>query len=793
MLASDGGLINFTSAEGGFALLPEDRATSSRISSSPSRASSVVEDDSGSISFDIKPFRKGWAKGARADFLDEAYHGFQAARTRGTHSVADYITNTVNEYCARFTWWIDPPRLPTTDELEREDDDLPPALGSQKAARLKRITVGIRNYLDRLAQRAAPITLMTPKQIEKDPVASLIATIGGAKVGQRRARTGYQLWSMSHFKHAVKNGVDNTVTQAGIDRQKDRIGVVQAQTVAAYEALPAFERQKYEDESRREQEELRQRKKDSKWMPQQLSPEEIQLALDKLPHSLIALFDGLRALTGWNFDVFYSGPDPRAGGQVATLSVHSGVDRSPIPRDFPTAGGAEGLARRRLVEAAIGDFALRCFSTADRQAACLPNDTLNQTAPPFLAWRPSSWEAALKHTSASTALPESKSTKRKQPGDSQSGSRKKTSIADNNNNEPSQTKKSKSQRTQSTRQTRRKHDEDVSDSDIEHSAQVSDEASHDHVVHSEETTLQNPIAPTSGPTDTPSGPTQSAMPTPSPVDLVMPPFPGSVDAEMADAESSGDTDMPIDPVLVALSALTPNHSLEETAAPVRRSTRKAADKTMAKPSPATVESSIKTRTTKPRLPPAAKAIIFGKGPAVTPDYIKNAQKLFAELNEEAEWDECVEMYMEYERSRGYARAMLASGRRPQTLVRYVKAARTLPQDRMLPLLWPETVKETEEVFWGWWRWLQPAWRSIDTDDENGAPICSPIALSTRPPVPYDADWSGLDASGVNGLLNVMTFIYFWGRQVKVDKKGQSQWLEALGEVRWVLDCLCGEP
>ncbi|KIY62547.1 hypothetical protein CYLTODRAFT_458894 [Cylindrobasidium torrendii FP15055 ss-10] len=787
----DAGLIDFASSSRGSPVPPtEDYTSPSRLSTSPSRASSVSPDNVVLAPYNLKPFRKGWAKGARADFLDEAYHGFQAARTRGSHAVSDYIISTVNAYCERFTWWLDGPKMPTDDDLAKDDDSLPPALLAQKAARLKRLTIGIKNYLDRLAQRAAPITLMTPKQIEKDPIASLIATIGGAKIGQRRARTGYQLWSMNHFKTSVKDVVDNTVSRTGIDRQKDRIGVVQSQTVAAYEALPAQERMKWEDESRREQEELKQRKKDSKWMPQQLSAEEAQIALDKLPHSLIALFDGLRALFGWNFDVFYSGPDPRANGQITTLSVHSGVDRSPIPRDFPTAGGAEGLARRRLVEAAIGDFALRCFSTADRQAACLPNQTLNQAAPAFMAWRPSSWEGAMQVMLASL---ETQPNKRKPVVDSQSGSRKKasapTTAGNNDNTQPSQTKKARRQRTRSSRQTSGKSsksdNEQNSDCDSDNDAQVLDLGDDDEFVSKEA------AHPTTGPADAPSGPSQATMPLPSPAELVLPPFPGSADIEMADLLSVADTDTPIDPVLLAPTrALSP---LEDTVAPIRRSTRKAADKSTVPSAPTAVEEvTVKTRASRQKLPPAAKAINFGKGPVGVPDYISNAQKLFAELTDEQEWEDCVEIYMAYERTRGYARAMLAAGRRPQSLVRYVKAARTIPQDRILPLLWPETAKETQEVFWGWWRWLQPEWRDIDVDDEKGNAICRAVAPSTRSPAPCDADWSGLDASGVNGLLNVMTYMYFWGRQIQGDQKGRGQWVEALEDVRWVLETLRGE-
>ncbi|KIY60987.1 hypothetical protein CYLTODRAFT_415753, partial [Cylindrobasidium torrendii FP15055 ss-10] len=375
----DGGSDGLLSFDEAVRLRRPEIINSTNTNPSSSRPSPVTE---------VKPFRKGWAKGERSQYLDAAYHGYQVARTRGSHFVSDYVNATVNTYCSRFTWWLDPPHMPTEEDLNKTDEDLQPELVRQKSARIKRISVGVKNYLEKAATHVAPISLMTSRQIEQDPVASLIATIGNAKCGLRRARTGYQLWSMDHFKSKVKKDVDNKITTTGVDAQRERISVVQQEIVNAYEALPAHIRQPYEDQAQREKDELKLRKQDSKWLPNRLNAEDVQLALDRLAPTLITFIDGLHALTGWNFDIFYSGPDPRAAGQITTQSVHSGQDLSPKPADFATAGGEEGLARRRLVEAAVGDFAMRCFDREARLAYCLPNTSLNMAAPSFLQWRP---------------------------------------------------------------------------------------------------------------------------------------------------------------------------------------------------------------------------------------------------------------------------------------------------------------------------------------------------------------------------------------------------------------------
>ncbi|KIY61803.1 hypothetical protein CYLTODRAFT_328173, partial [Cylindrobasidium torrendii FP15055 ss-10] len=96
------------------------------------------------------------------------------------------------------------------------------------------------------------------------------------------------------------------------------------------------------------------------------------------------------------------------------------------------------------------------------------------------------------------------------------------------------------------------------------------------------------------------------------------------------------------------------------------------------------------------------------------------------------------------------------------------------------------LKTSQQIFWQWWRWLQPEWRGVTVDKKNGDPNSEPLDSSSRDVLPDDATWQGLDASGVNGFMNVMLYLYFWGRQVKLENKGRKQWLDAIDDVQWVL-------
>lgn len=84
-------------------------------------------------------FTRGWAKGRRTAFFEDHMPDYVSARARGPQQARDYIINVANEYCAEFTWWLEPPKEPTPEDLAKNDSDLDPSELALKDAKLKRL------------------------------------------------------------------------------------------------------------------------------------------------------------------------------------------------------------------------------------------------------------------------------------------------------------------------------------------------------------------------------------------------------------------------------------------------------------------------------------------------------------------------------------------------------------------------------------------------------------------------------------------------------------------------------
>lgn len=73
--------------------------------------------------------------------------------------------------------------------------------------------------------------------------------------------------------------------------------------------------------------------------------------------------------------------------------------------------------------------------------------------------------------------------------------------------------------------------------------------------------------------------------------------------------------------------------------------------------------------------------------------------------------------------------------------------------------------------------MQPGWRHND-DGEN-----------SRDDGSDDGDWTDIRLSGTNGLLSVLAALFFWGDAVHARGTPTTAWLEALGDVAYVIERL----
>ncbi|KIY60937.1 hypothetical protein CYLTODRAFT_447884, partial [Cylindrobasidium torrendii FP15055 ss-10] len=308
--------------------LPPDVSDASALQSGASdtlsNAPSATAPEEDALPVTVPPFKRGWAKGSRDTFFQDRTSGYTLARSRGTRATNDFLIMVLNDYCEAYTWWLEPPTEPTSEDLAKEECDLDAAELALKPAKLRRLKKGIRNMLDRLSTTDSPFAKMSAGQIKKDPVGSLIASIARPSVEVSRARTAYQLWSKSAFGAEIKDGVNKTVAVEGLNAKKDRIDIVAGNTKEAFLALPRSEREVWELKAQAEKKansEQRQLIKDSGgFVPHStLDPVAAQEVIDTMVLKLDPLLKSLSRMTGGNCHFYWAGPEPSRGGQVNVL------------------------------------------------------------------------------------------------------------------------------------------------------------------------------------------------------------------------------------------------------------------------------------------------------------------------------------------------------------------------------------------------------------------------------------------------------------------------------------------
>ncbi|KIY68992.1 hypothetical protein CYLTODRAFT_442968 [Cylindrobasidium torrendii FP15055 ss-10] len=797
---------------------PPDVPVASESPTAPSGASAVsAQEDDAELPTTVPSFKRGWAKGAREVFFQDRTSGYTQARSRGTRITNDFLITVLNDYCSMFTWWLEPPSEPTAEDLAKEDSDLDADTLALKPAKLKRLRKGIRNIFDRFSAGDSPFAKMTVGQVKKDPVGSLIASIAKPTVDIPRARTAYQLWSKRAFRANVKDSVNKTVAEEGLNSKTERIDVVAGSTKEAFLALPQSEREAWELKAEAEKKansEQRQRiKENGGLIPQpMMDPTAAQEVLDTMVLKLDPLLKSLARITGGNCHFYWAGPEPARGGQVNVISIHAGTDKSTIPRDFMEAGGSEAAARRRLADAIFGDFALNCFNPRDQAVRCHP-DLAPCTAPPtFLRYRPVSWEAAAASAPSVNTAPPTMTQQAPTPnGVPSPGAAQLSSL-------PTTTGKRKTTDTMSKPRKKRgsqhasdefdETDEDVPQMkdpwDIEDDGSGEDEhpsahhepgtrASHriSARTSSQQQTLPNTAITMSAATPRPAGPAVNIEPVVATPPVVTGENP-TVSAEPMVATSSANSTGTVDNDEQNGTPMEFQESNEQQPADVPMDDMNIAPSEPEVAQPESAEASKTKSVTRAsrRNPPAAKKPTktrqsgkASENSSNTPhEYLNHVRPMFAMVNDDI-WNELVALFVRYETGHDSTDARLAPGHRPDVILTWVRSRRPQLLDGVLPTKMPETVTLAKGVFWSWWRCLQPPWRNLRQSNK-------PITSSDRR-ITGD-DWSRLDANGINGLVNVMVYLLMWGLKVKEDGSGLAAWHEAIRDVQWTFEQMLGE-
>jgi hypothetical protein len=150
------------------------------------------------------------------------------------------------------------------------------------------------------------------------------------------------------------------------------------------------------------------------------------------------------------------------------------------------------------------------------------------------------------------------------------------------------------------------------------------------------------------------------------------------------------------------------------------------------------------------------------------------QKTFLEKNLGTEWEHLVSSWVAFEeRSRSTQVRRLSAAGRPVVVHDWIARRRpTTFQPKILSL------EDYEREFVDWWRRLQPTWRISNNKVDKAA---SPKGVSC---------WDCLRAPGVNGIMNVVVALFYWGLALEGKSAHHHKvWLAAVEDCAAVFSLL----
>jgi len=146
-------------------------------------------------------------------------------------------------------------------------------------------------------------------------------------------------------------------------------------------------------------------------------------------------------------------------------------------------------------------------------------------------------------------------------------------------------------------------------------------------------------------------------------------------------------------------------------------------------------------------------------PSATP-WFSEFQKMFLEKDLGTEWVDLVSLWVAFEeQSRSTQVRRLSAAGRPAVVHDWIARRRvTTFQPKILSL------EDYESEFLDWWRRLQPTWRISNNNVDNAA---------------SQLDWVCLRVPGVNGIMNVVVALFYWGLASEGKSAHHKAWLAAV--------------
>ncbi|KAJ7102960.1 hypothetical protein C8R43DRAFT_963850 [Mycena crocata] len=334
-----------------------------------------------------------WAEGAREQILTPHIESYADALERGWRAERDYLQSVCNEFHARISWRLkdhEEPELPLpeysaeemlddTDEGEEMDDDEQVT----KRERINGLNLRIRRWLKYRARRLRKL-LRTKLDPLKDPWAILLAKLSGV-TSPPKARQAYQQFMREEFQDKIAPVAEQRwiaeTTAGGLQTKKTPDGPFRARVAREmFAALPEEDQKAYGARAKEEAGAARKAYDSAIKMGPSKSPEDKKKCIDEVGKFVGPILQGIFERTGFHSTLIMGGPMPQFGGELQTVYVSYGRNKTGKGEHFSQWGGERFNAVLDLMR----EYLHTAFSEQDQSEAALTTtlDGAKYTIPP---------------------------------------------------------------------------------------------------------------------------------------------------------------------------------------------------------------------------------------------------------------------------------------------------------------------------------------------------------------------------------------------------------------------------
>ncbi|KAJ7614713.1 hypothetical protein DFH06DRAFT_1146232 [Mycena polygramma] len=711
-----------------------------------------------------------WAEGARESVLAPHIETYADALDRGTNrrSEREALKSICNEFHARISWRLadheepdlplpdyDPTKIVEQEELSEEDE-------TEKRARIAVLNVRIRRWLKYRVRR---LRKQSQRKLDptKDPWSVFLAKLSGVSVPPK-ARQAYQQFMHEEYEEKVAPVVidrwaSTAPSGSSVQTAKGPDGPFRAKIAReVFGALSESERQEY---GRRAKDAAAQARAEFEKImnePPSQRPEDKQKCIESVGAFLGPVLQGIHDRTGMHSTVVLGGPVPKFGGELRSIYVSYGRNKSANPVHFPAWAGDRFNGYLELMKEYLGT----AFTAEDIDASRL-QDQLGQakyTIPP--------------HDDSDTDGLDSDSESSDSDSELSSSDDSDSNVESDDSDSPKARRRAKKKRA-AEKKAAKKAKKAARKAEKKKNAEKDAEKDKDGARVKKKGRKDAGAPDVAAPSGRKRAKPTTAPPAASAEDEEYAPSSSSSTRKRGDEPASrksrrrldeGAAPMDVDPEPTPASPPPPPPPSQPHAAPLPSS------QPQRTPTPPPSSQPQRTPTPPPTIP-----VEF---PPNAPEWLVNSLTWLMKEDLGCHYRAMVVALIALETKYGFGdpsnNGTLSAKKRPTQVGLWIQGGRGTR------LKFPPSIGNVEKYAkeWAeWWGTLQPRWREKDEHEEwklEGHDTAGD-------------NWDPLEAPGQNGCLSVVASLYFWGVCSNQSDELRQRWERAVLDVTWMLEGL----